>query len=280
MNIQEYISSGIVESYVLGLASNEEKAEFERMCAAHSEVLRARDDFEMSLEQAAMQQAIQPSRNLKSKIFAQIDIEDDLSGDKQASPAFGPNRQTGKVLPVSAAPGFTKYLAAASIALLLVSTGLNFYFFNRYKEYNTRYEELVSSQRELVGNNQVLQTRLNDYEKAFEWMKNPNMAIVKMPAVPTAPDRSSATTIYWDTVSRDVYLLVNQLPAPADGLQYQLWAIVDGVPVDAGVFDIKQGVAVQKMKNIPKAQAFAITLEKKGGSPAPTMEKMYVLGKV
>jgi len=33
------------------------------------------------------------------------------------------------------------------------------------------------------------------------------------------------------------------------------------------------------MKNTPRAQAFAITLEKRGGSPTP-QGKMYVLGKV
>ena len=282
MNIQEYISSGIVESYVLGLADNAERGEFERICAAHSEVLQAREAFEIVLEQAAMLNAVHPSHNLKSKIFAQIDIDADQMENKgaQVTAMLDVDRQPRDNYRIAAVSGFTRYLAAASVALLLVSTGLNFYFFNRYKEYNSRYEALVSSQRELVSNNQVLQTRLQDYEKAFDWMKDPNMAIVKMPAVPTAPDPASATTIYWDTVSRDVYLVVNQLPSPAAGQQYQLWALVDGVPVDAGIFDIKEGTYIQKMKNIPKAQAFAITLEKKGGSPSPTMEKMYVLGKV
>ena len=34
------------------------------------------------------------------------------------------------------------------------------------------------------------------------------------------------------------------------------------------------------MKNIPKPSLFAITLEKKGGSATPTMDQMYVAGKV
>ena len=38
--------------------------------------------------------------------------------------------------------------------------------------------------------------------------------------------------------SKEVYLLVNQLPTPDPDKQYQLWAIVDGNPVDAGVFDM------------------------------------------
>ncbi len=103
------------------------------------------------------------------------------------------------------------------------------------------------------------------------------MAIVKMAgsAVPTSPDPNSAATVYWDTKSKDVYLLVNNMPAPPTDLQYQLWAIVDGTPVDAGVFDMKDGII--KMKNIQRAQAFAISLEKKGGSIAPTV--IYMLGR-
>jgi anti-sigma-K factor RskA len=34
------------------------------------------------------------------------------------------------------------------------------------------------------------------------------------------------------------------------------------------------------MKSFGSAQAFAITLEKAGGSPTPTMDEMYVMAKV
>ena len=60
MNTQEYISSGIVESYVLGLASEEERIEFEQYCAQYPEVLAARTAFELSLENQAMENAIAP----------------------------------------------------------------------------------------------------------------------------------------------------------------------------------------------------------------------------
>ena len=55
------------------------------------------------------------------------------------------------------------------------------------------------------------------------------------------------------------------------GKQYQLWAIVDGKPVDAGV--INNCIGLCKMKKIDHAEAFAITLEKEGGSPTPTLNR-------
>ena len=97
----------------------------------------------------------------------------------------------------------------------------------------------------------------------------------------TSVSPQSYTTVYWDTTSHDVYLLINNLPAPASNEQYQLWALLDGKPIDMGVLEIfEKPLQLYRMKNIQAAQAFAITLEKKGGSPTPSLDKMYVMGKL
>jgi anti-sigma-K factor RskA len=75
--------------------------------------------------------------------------------------------------------------------------------------------------------------------------------------------------------------LVQNLPAAPTGKQYQLWTIVDGVPVDMGMLDNDFREKVISMKTAKgNVAAFAITLEKQGGSPSPTLEEMYVLGNV
>jgi anti-sigma-K factor RskA len=38
--------------------------------------------------------------------------------------------------------------------------------------------------------------------------------------------------------------------------------------------------ALQKMKEVTSAQVFAVTLEKKGGSETPSLDQMFVAGKV
>lgn len=282
MNIQEYISSGIIESYVLGISDAEERAEFETMLTQYPELQKAMHDFEMLLEKNAQHNTLTPPGHIKSRIFSTIDMEG------EASTAMTPVAvNTEPQIERSEYPAkpmirgnFTRYVAAAAVILLMLSTALNFYFFKRYKEYNDKYQALIVSQTELASHNQILQTRLLEYEKAVEMMKDPAMYVVKMPAMPGNPDPSSATTVYWDTRTKDVYLAINRLPNPAPNQQYQLWAMVNGKPVDAGVFDLKGGAGMTKMKNIPKAEAFAVTLEKRGGSPTPTMDRLYVMGKV
>jgi anti-sigma-K factor RskA len=67
-----------------------------------------------------------------------------------------------------------------------------------------------------------------------------------------------------------------ELPSDA---QYQLWALIDGKPADLGVFNTPKDKVFLKMKNTQKADAFAITIEKKGGSVSPTLVKMQSYGK-
>lgn len=73
-----------------------------------------------------------------------------------------------------------------------------------------------------------------------------------------------------------------QLPVNDKSHQYQLWALVNGKPVDLGVFDVKADTAgiLVNMKEIANAQTFAVTIEKRGGSPSPTMDQMIVAGNV
>ena len=271
MNIQEYISSGIIESYVLGIASHEEQLEFERLCAEYPEIKAARDTFELSLENHSLTNAVVPPAQIKNQFLTAIK-------ETGAAPVVNMSsaRSIDKAVPVRKMyPG--RYVAAASIVLLVTSTVLNFYFYKQYQSSVADLKNIIAKSEETASNNRVLQTKLELYQSSLDMIKNPNMAVIALKGEPVAP--SGLTTVYWDRQSKDVYLLVSNLPQPATDKQYQLWAIVDGVPVDAGTLDMNNATALVKMKNIPRAQAFAITLEKKGGSQTPTMP-IYVKGAV
>jgi anti-sigma-K factor RskA len=270
MNVHEYILSGIVESCVLGIAAPEDRAEFERMCEAHSEVRAARNAFELQLEEKLTQSKQELPRELKSRIFSRIGMEKD-----EKSPGVALPKPT-----LVLRAGFAKYVAAASLILLAGSVLLNLYLLNQYKKSIAQYKEASATKTQITSTNQDLLVRLSTYENDLSLMKNPLMAIIKLPGVPNSPAPSSMATVYWNTESKDVYLLINALPKPLSDKQYQLWAIVDGKPVDAGIFNMGDGVSFIKLKTIPKAEAFAITLEKKGGSDTPSMDAMYVMGRV
>ena len=189
------------------------------------------------------------------------------------APEFKKEEQKARVV----AFGWSRYVAAASVILLVVSAALNVYFYSQFKSTATAYQALLIEKTGLIAENQNTQAKALDLYNSMQIMSDPTMIKVSMPGI--AGKESSLATVFWDSKSRDVYLLPNKLPQAAEGKQYQLWAIVDGKPVDAGVMDACTGLC--KMKNISgTAVAFAITLEKKGGSPVPSMDQMYVMGKV
>lgn len=235
MNVQEYISSGIVESYVLGLASDEERREFEQRCMQYPEVLAARNAFEMAMEKQALENAIAPPADLKKRIFEEI-------------------KETAKAVSLPPAPvrkiNWAKYAAAASVILLAGSLYFNLNLYNKNKTLQNNYDNTVA--------------KLNDVEKDIRILQqNPNVKMASMKGQEISP--ASFATVYWDTTSQDVYLMINNMPKPASDKQYQLWAFLDGKPIDMGLIEItEKPLQLYRLKKAQAAQAFAITLEKKG----------------
>jgi anti-sigma factor RsiW len=68
LNIQQYIASGIIESYVLGLASPKEASRLERLLSFYPELQAAVSEFGFQLELFAIQYVEPPPQGLFSRI--------------------------------------------------------------------------------------------------------------------------------------------------------------------------------------------------------------------
>lgn len=254
MNVREYIKSGVVESYVLGLATEAEQYEFEQMSAAYPEVVEARDVFERSLEAELMQDAVEPPASVKEKLWLQISpplVESGTAEEAYETPVRRINPW--------------KWVAAASLILL---AGAGYWAYTTNEKYNDAMAEQASMQQQL----QALQ-------KEADILRHP-MKPVALTGTNMAPQAQA--TVFWDTTgTKDVYMIINNLPQAPSDKQYQLWALLDGKPIDLGVFELEQKPLLIKMKNVQNAQAFAITLEQRG---RPNQDKpegaIYVVGKL
>lgn len=276
MNIQAYIESGVIESYVLGMTDSQEAAELEQLSSQYPEIKQAIDAFEASLEKQAFANTSMPPANLKEKLM--FTLKDEFAKEEnKATPIISLQERDAITYqaPVKSMGVWTKYVAAASIILLVASAGLNVYFYKEAKEAKGNYLALLKENTTITADNRVYQTKMLDIYNSMQIMSDPAMIKVAMSGV---KDPQELATVFWDSKTKDVYLLANKLPQTPDGKQYQLWAMVDGKPVDAGMLEDCNGLC--KLKNIPNAQAFAITLEKKGGSPSPDLTQLHVLGKV
>ena len=279
MNVQEYISSGAIEACVMRLADEQDWLELEQMSALYPEVKAYKEEFEKQQEQMHLAVALIPPTALKQRIFDGLPFEKNNTPAETpviAMPEKGSNSKP-QVVPMVPTPKPMKWLQraiAACVILLMGSIILNFYFYSQSVSYRKEYTTLLVQQNSIMARNKAM-------EASFNTLKNPDLKPVVMDGS-AAKKPGVMATIYWDKNTKDVYLMVNSLPKAAPEKQYQLWAIVNGKPVDAGMVQESDtsGNMLLKMHNMPEAEAFAITLEKKGGSPTPTMDAMYVFGKV
>ena len=72
MEIKDIISSGLLEMYILGLTSVEEKNQVEGWVNTYPEIAAELNAIETAMESYAMANAIEPSKGLKQKIFSLI----------------------------------------------------------------------------------------------------------------------------------------------------------------------------------------------------------------
>ena len=126
-------------------------------------------------------------------------------------------------------------MAAASVLLFIASSGLAFYFYNRYAEKNEAYQALLQDRDTLFASNKVYQASQKEWDNTVHMITDSNMMVVKMKTPPGK--QNSDATVFWDTKTKDVFIMASIIPHPTSGKQYQLWALVDGKPVDAGVID-------------------------------------------
>jgi len=276
LNSKEYISSGILESYILGHASPEEAGILECVMKNNTEVREAFEEAQKTFEMLATAQAVTPPDDLKSKIWDKIQQQQNVESntEKPVIPIHT-NIQNGEIKSeikeVKAEKNSSwKNFAIAASLLFLVSTAANLYWMNSQSEIN---QKIVKLESETKSKNIAMQ----NMQQKLDIVANPDMKKIVLAGVDKHPE--SKATVLWDTSSKDVYLNVNSLPKAPEGMQYQLWAIADGKPVSAGMYSEDKDGRIA-LSNIANAQAFAITLEKKGGSEAPTMENMYVMGGV
>ena len=260
MNIQEYISSGVVESYVLGLLTAQERFEFEKYCESYPELKAARESFELAVEKLARENALPPPSDIKEKIWNAIENKSESNNATVINMEASTNRTRS-----------FGWLAAASIILFLVTGYLAYNFYTQNKELrnsNAELEKKINRTDSMMNNIMAQQKAIND----------PNVTVVNM--VGTQKAVPGSASVYWDSTSSNVFLIVKNMPRLPSEKQYQLWALIDGKPVDLGLFDAHEPNVILKMKNTQKADAFAITIENRGDTDGqPNLEQMQSMGK-
>ncbi|MBL7910128.1 MAG: anti-sigma factor [Bacteroidia bacterium] len=266
MKEHEVISSGLLESYVLGTTTVEENELVRDLCIKHPSLTDEIELIEEALINYSAQTITPLNKELKNK------ISDKLFSNTNTETEIIPITKTDKTIRLY------KLGIAASIVFFITSIAYIFYLQDNLHISEVNSIEIINAKISAEEKVYEQQQSLNALESKLQILSDPKIKTVGLKGMNSLA--SNSALIHWNTESDAVYFNASKLPATAAGKQYQLWAIVDGKPIDIGVIDLVNDTTFQKMKSVKGAQSFAVTIEKAGGAIAPTMDTMCLLGNV
>ena len=271
MNIDQIISSGLLESYVLGTATHSEVSLVQDLCSKNPSLITEIEAIESALITYSSQATQPVNAELKNKIIQKI-----------FSPADQPlPQQEAKIIPIKKNDGIIRLYKlgiAASVIFFVTSVIFIFSLQEKVKGLNNELAKANSEKTNFEEQLNAQQTAMVTANSKLQILSDPKIKTIGLKGMNSLA--STSALVHWNTATDAVYFNAAALPASPNEKQYQLWAIVDGKPVDVGMIDLASDSTFQKMKSVKNAQAFAVTIEKTGGSPTPTMDTMCLLGNV
>ncbi|WP_293305731.1 anti-sigma factor [Pedobacter sp. UBA5917] len=283
-NLKAYIESGVLELYVLGDLSPEEALQVEEMASQNPEVRDEIAAIEEAMEQYAMQNAVEPSADVETRLFEKLGLSEvEENVNVQPEPIYAEEPRIIRLDGSDAKVRTLRYALVACVALLVVSTAALFITYNKLNDAHDQIASLSLDKQKFAGVVSKLEFENQGLDNIAAMAESKEWATIRMTGQPFSP--ASKMKVFWN--KKDKSVLINyvamDLPKADAEHEYQLWALVNGKPVSLGVFgksDSTNNEALVKMQAIQEAQAFAVTLEPMGGSVNPTMEKLTVMGGV
>jgi hypothetical protein len=272
MDVQELITSGKLELYVAGTLTEREMGdvaahalEYPEVAGEIEKIERAMLDFlspvEFDMESREKEEQI---NEILEKIH---DQEVSLGTGGEVSPLYR-----------------RSWVAIAAITIgLVVMTGISVWLGLQDKTLKGEMAALQDNQQKMAAENRETEDHYTRMREQLTVMRNILTRRVELKTVSgnKITNEGNYILVYWNPATRKLLLADANLPDLTPDQQYQLWALYDGKPVDAGVFDYKdKTVSVGFQKDISDAQAFAVTVEPKGGSKSPTLSNLCMMAKM
>lgn len=310
MNIESYISSGILELFVAGVLLEDEAKKVAAFIQEHPRLVEEVVAIEEAMMAYAQLNSPDLSPDLKEALFEKLGFAEQVNTGTPIL-SFTEEESNGKsatvidtpIPPVVLAkekeivtstkvdknpPQITsfyksrlqlwRYIAAAAIFLLVSSLVINLYLFTQWK-YTKK--DLIIAQKEqsvLTQDFKTIKANFKQSATQIQLLREPTTKVIQLAGLQVAPDAKAV--VYWHPSKKIVYLDANSMPKPPKDKQYQLWYIDKDGPKDAGIFDYHTDKDnFYQLKDVGgEAQAFAISLEPLGGQPTPT--EVYAVGKL
>ncbi len=252
MDLKTYIESGILELYVLGKLTPEEEKEVQDMQSKHVEIQREIHEISVGLEKYAQLNAIKAPVHIADRILENL-------------PSKSASSSVDNATHVPTKPRL-KWNALTTLFALLSVLGFSMYFIQK-TEHNNALQKYDSDKKACDSISQQQQ----QLYAIIRQINDPNNKIIDM--TPTAGYAGISVYLHYNVVNKKNFLQLVNLPDITSDQAFQLWSLKDGAdPMPLDVFVDKNKII--EVAFVDNTATYAITIEPKGGSKSPTLEKL------
>jgi RNA polymerase sigma-70 factor (ECF subfamily) len=163
----------------------------------------------------------------------------------------------------------TVVIGAAVVASLAVSAAnLRRDLARRAGEQTTHQVAVARLEKQLADRTEEARRQTN----LVALLSAPDARVITLSAV--GPSPAARGRVWWRGAGQPGFFVVIGLPPAPEGKSYQLWVTSAGTPVSGSVFTVDDGgaarVPVAPLPGLTRPEAFSVTVEPDGGSPAPS----------
>lgn len=278
MDKEKFLSSGLIDLYVLGLASEEDAEIVNQYAEAYPDIKSMITSLNVSLEQYARANSVDPPPALREKTFGELDqiIANNSIGSKKRDEEYSNNPNVPKAASESRSSVSNLGIGVGALLIIGLSFGM-FHFNNKYDKSLLQVSELNNQLAECEENAAIIDNNNQIFAAQNEFLRNERTVHIQLNGTPNAPNAFAVA--YWNEEEEYAYLNILDLPQPNADKQYQLWADVEGEMINMGILDYEKEKLI-KIPRIAHAESLNVTLENLGGAEAPNVSQIFMSGKL
>ncbi len=251
-NVKAFLESGLLEEYLMGTCDSEQIEKVEYFIDNYPEVKAEYDHLQEHIEKMSHKLSVDAPKGLKEAIISCLEDESDYDVKSKL-------RKKSRRLPL--------YIPWAAAVIGLIST---------IAIYNQK-ENLSRSNMEIYAQKNMAESQLEDalaevnlLEEKLALSGHSKTERILLTGNELSPEFNS--TAFWNSTAAKAILYINTHGELDKNHCFQIWADVDGKMINAGLIPREKGPI--ELNYLENATSLNITIEPKGGSEHPNVERL------
>lgn len=278
MRVQAFITSGVLEKYVLGMASEEEVEDVLEMASQHLEIKEELAAIRKTMKGYILSHKVAPPADLLAKVMA-IGVKQTASSTRNdpAARSISPSFAAPKREKTETGNNKSMGIAATVLSIALVAACFTAYtFFKDVEGAKQESADALEQVEEVKKQLATAQRNTMETQAKLDFYLDRDNQVAVLKGTNRAPNAKAV--IYWNSISKSASLDVAKLPPLSSGSVAVLWANSGRSVQKLGVMAANDPGDRTSVSYIDGAESFFVTEENSPTVDQPNRSRILMTG--